>query len=285
MEKEKKLVNKVKRLIRKAGLPRYLHRFGPKKYEFWQHGLAYIVKQECRLGYRRVTRIMRGLGMEVPCPSALCMSFHKMPLELWQKLLKATASNPYIAAIDGSGMSRPLPSPYYYRRIDKPYPVDIPLKVSIAVDTKTKKILAIRLRSKKSHDIRDAKYLIKRIKKKPVKIVADKGYDANWLHQYCHNLSITSVIPARDYGANKIHRYNTKHRKLAQRDFNYRTYNRREMAESVFSAIKRKFGASLSSTKFSAQRAEMYCRAIAHNIFLFLLGLFERRRFDAKPIA
>ena len=90
MEKEIKLVNKVKRLIRKAAIPRWLHHFGPKKYEFWQHGLAYIVKQECRLGYRRVTRLMRGLGIKVPCYSALCMSFHKMPLALWQRLLKAT---------------------------------------------------------------------------------------------------------------------------------------------------------------------------------------------------
>ena len=137
MKQERKLVNKVKRLIRKAGIPRWLHHFGPKKYEFWQHSLAYIVKQECKLGYRRVTRLMRGLGMEVPCSSALCMSFHKMPFELWQRLLKATACNSYIAAIDGSGMSRPLPSPYYYKRIDKPYPVDIPLKISLAVDTRS----------------------------------------------------------------------------------------------------------------------------------------------------
>ena len=275
MEKEKKLVNKVKRLIRRAGLPRWLHHFGPKKYEFWQHSLAYIVKQECRLGYRRVTRLMRGLGMEVPCPSALCMSFHKMPFELWQRLLKATASSPYIAAIDGSGMSRPLPSPYYYRRIDKPYPVDIPLKVSLVVDTKTKKILALRLRAKKAHDIRDAKYLLKRICKKPKKLVADKGYDAEWLHRYCHSLSIQAVIPARNYGTRRIPRCR-RYRNLSASNFNPRTYHRREMIESVLSAIKRKFGSSVSSVKFSAQRAEMYCRAIAHNIFLKFVGLFER---------
>lgn len=114
--------------------------------------------------------------------------------------MEATTSKPYIAAIDGSGMSRPLPSPYYYRRIDKPYPIEIPLKISIAIDTKTKKILALRLRSKTAHDIRDTKYLITRIEEKPAKIVADKGYDANWLHQYCHGISIKSVIPARNYG-------------------------------------------------------------------------------------
>ena len=281
MEKEKKLVNKVKRLISKAGLPRWLHHFGPKKYEFWQHSLAYIVKQECRLGYRRVTRLMRSLGMEVPCPSALCMSFHKMPLELWQRLLKATASNPYIAAIDGSGMSRPLPSPYYFKRIDKPYPIEIPLKISLAIDTRTKKILALRLRAAKAHDIRDAKYLLKRIKAK--KVVADKGYDAEWLHKYCHSLSIQAVIPMRDYGTKKIPRCR-RYRKLSARKFNLNTYHRREMIESVFSAIKRKFGSSVSSVKFSAQRAEMYCRAIAHNIFLLCTGLFERCLLYTKTI-
>src|SRR3989344_1639520 len=253
MEKGKKLVNKVKRLIRKAGLPRYLHRFGPKKYEFWQHGLAYLVKQECKLSYRRVTRLMRGLGMEVPCPSALCMSFHKIPLGLWQRLLT---------------------SPYYYRRIDRPYPVEIPLKISLAVDTKTKKILALRLRAAKAHDMRDAKYLISRLDSKPAKIVADKGYDAEWLHRYCRSLSIQAVIPMRDYGTKKIYR-GKSYRKIDNKSFNLRTYHRREMIESVFSAIKRKFGSSVSSVKFSAQRAEMYCRAISHNIFLVLLDFLN----------
>lgn len=274
MEKEKKLVNKVKRLMRKAGLPRYLHHFGPKKYQFWQHALALLVKQECRLSYVRVTELLRGFGFHVPCPSALCMSAGRIPLGIWQRILQATATHPHIVAIDGSGMSRPLPSPYYYRRIDKPYPVDIPLKISLAVDTKSKKILALRLRATKAHDIKDAKYLLKRIYRKPKKLVADKGYDAEWLHQYCHSLSIQAVIPMRDYGTKKIYR-GKSYRKLSSKGFNLKTYHRREMIESVFSAVKRKFGSSVSSVKFSAQRAEMYCRAIAHNIFLRFIGLFE----------
>ena len=280
MIKENKLINKVKHLVKRIGLPRWLHRFGPKKYEFLDHAIAYIVKQECRLGYRRVTRLLRGLGFKCPCPSALCMSFNKLPLRLWQLLLKASVNNrPYIIAIDGTGISRPLPSPYYYKRIDKPYPVEIPLKLSIAVDTRTKKIHSLRLRAKRTHDIKDAKYLIKQLSKKPKKLVADKAYDANWLHRYCYTLSIKAIIPTRNYGKKKIPRYNTKHRKLGMKLFNKRTYNRREMVETTFSAIKRKFGASVSSVKFSAQRAEMYCRAITHNIMSYLLGLFERCRF------
>jgi hypothetical protein len=132
MSKQNKLINKIKRLIRRAGLPRWLHHFGPKKYELLHHAIAYIVKQECKLGYRRVTRLLRWLGFKCPCASALCTSFNKIPLILWQRLLAATnSSNLNLVAIDGSGMSRPLPSPYYYKRIDKPYPINIPLKLSL----------------------------------------------------------------------------------------------------------------------------------------------------------
>ncbi len=273
MKKETKLINKIKRLIRKAGLPRWLHHYGPKKYEFLHHALAYLVKQECRLGYRRVTRLLRWLSIKCPCPSALCTSFNKLPLQIWQRLLTATLNTPLnLVAIDSSGMSRPLPSPYYYKRIDKPYPVEIPLKLSIAIDTRTKKILSLRLRSKKAHDIRDAKYLIQKLKTKPNKIVADKGYDAEWLHKFCFGKGIKTCIPTREYG-HSIHKMWSLRRtqKIKQK-----TYGRREMVESVFKAIKCKFGASVNSVKFSAQRAEMYCRAITHNLFFIITRLFER---------
>ena len=276
MKKENKLINKIKHLVRKIGLPRWLHRFGPKKYEFLHHAVAYIVKQECRLGYRRVTRLLRWFGFKCPCPSALCTSFKRVPLQIWQRLLDSTSSSKLnLVALDGTGMSRPLPSPYYYRRIDKPYPVEIPLKLSIAVDTRTKKIISLRLRSKNSHDIKDAKYLIKHLPSKPRKILADKGYDAEWLHRYCESLSIKAVIPMRDYGSKPIYRGRSLRRKC-RKTFNKRVYHRREMVESTFKAIKGKFGASVSSVKFSAQRAEMYCRAITHNIINYCSRLFER---------
>ena len=195
VKKETRLVNKIKCLLKRVGVPRWLHHYGPKTYEFWNHVLAYVVKQECKLGYRRVTLLLRGRGVKCPGPSALCMSFNKIPLPLWQRLLAATAgSKVNVLALDGSGLSRPLPSPYYCRRVDKPYPVEIPLKFSLAVNTRSKKILAVRLRSKKAHDIKDFKYLIERLPKKPRKIVADKAYDANWVHEFyqsrgihCHN--------------------------------------------------------------------------------------------------
>jgi len=279
MSKQNKLINKIKRLIRRAGLPRWLHRFGPKKYEFWHHALALIVKQECRLGYRRVSRLLNWLGFKTPTYSALAKMFKRLHWSIWQKLLNMTNNqNLNIVALDGSGMSRPLPSPYYYKRIDKPYPIDIPLKLSIAVDTRTKKIVSLRLRAKSAHDIKDAKYLIARLPSKPKKIVADKAYDAEWLHQLCKCKGIQAVIPKRDYGKPRVGI--TRLRYTSQKNFRNRTYHRREMAESVFGSIKRKFGASVSSLSAHTMRAEVYCRAIAHNIICCLVGLFQRSRLN-----
>lgn len=277
MTKENKLINKTKRLVKRAGVPRWLHHFGPKKYEFWQHLIALVVKQECRLGYRRISRLFAQLGFIVPTYSALAKMAKRIPLTIWQRILQTTINTRvYIAAIDGTGMSRPLPSPYYYKRIDKPYPVEIPLKLSIAIDTRTKKILSLRLRAKRSHDIKDAKYLIKKLPTKPTKIVADKGYDAEWLHQYCKDRGIKAIIPMRDNGKPRVGV--TRLRYTSAKKFKQRIYHRREMVESTFSAIKRKFGASVSSLRISAQRAEIYCRAIAHNIISEILRHFQRCR-------
>lgn len=272
MKQKAKLINKVKHLIKRAGLPRWLHHFGPKKYEFWQHVIALLIKQECKLSYRRVSRLLEWLGHKVPTYSALAKMSKRIPLGIWQRLLKATISHKiHISAIDSSGMSRPLPSPYYYKRIDKPYPVEIPLKLSIAVDTRTKKILSLKLRDKKCHDIKDARCLINLFPSRPRKLVADKGYDATWLHEFCNERGIETHIPVRDYGKLKGFNARTK----AAKRFRKRTYHRREIVESVFASIKKKFGVSVNSLSARTRRAEIYCRAITHNILGDVVGLFQ----------
>lgn len=281
MKTKVRKIKKISLLIRKANVPKWLHHFGPKKYELLDHLFALLVKQECKMGFRRVQNFLRDLGFVVAEYSTLCKAKKRIPLKIWTLLLQASiTAKPYIVAIDGSGMSRPLPSPHYYRRIDKPYPVEIPLKLSIAVDTKTKQILALRLRAKSVHDIRDFKYLVNKLPYKPRKIVADKGYDAEWVHQFCKSKGIFAVIPIRKYGKGKHKNYSL--RRLSQTMWTQKTYGRREMAESVFSAIKRKYGASVSSVICRQMLSEMHLRAIAHNISALLLGLFQRCPFLRK---
>lgn len=256
-------------MIRKANLPQYLNRYGPKKYSLEDHLFALLIKTECRLSYRRAVELLRSLGFKIASYSVLCKRQARIPMEFWLRILHATLiTKPLLAAIDASGMSRTLPSPHYYKRIDKPYPIEVPLKLSMIIDTRTKQILALRLRARPAHDTRDIKYLIRRLKDKPKKLIADKGYDAEWVHQFCKEKGIFAVIPIRN--CKKARHNNYSLRRLSQKEWTQKTYGRREMVESAFSAIKRKFGASVSSITIHKMRTEMYLRAIAHNIYFYI---------------
>ena len=71
MSKKNKLVNKVKHLLRKCDMPRFLHHFGPKIYELWQHVFALFVKAECQFSYRRVSKFLKQLGFKIASKSTL----------------------------------------------------------------------------------------------------------------------------------------------------------------------------------------------------------------------
>jgi transposase len=65
---------------------------------------------------------------------------------------------------------------------------------------------------------------------------------------------------------------------ILQKQWNQKIYGRREMGEAAFSAIKRKFGCSVSSHSMCRMRADMYLRAIAHNLEMLIRVLFEQSR-------
>jgi len=274
MDKENKLVKKVKRLLKRLGTPRWLHRFGPKKYEFYQHLVALLVRFFCQLSYRRVKQLMDLLGLCCPSKSALQYTAKKLNQAFWSRVLRATSGTPYLVAIDSTGFSRTKPSYHYLRRIDGKMP-NIPIKVSTAFDTRKKKFCAAKIRLLPSHDIKDVKFLIKQ--GKPHIIVADKAYDANWVHEHCLKEGIIAHIPIREKGKPKHHSLSA--RRKAAKQFNRRVYHRREMAESGNSSIKRKFGFSVSSQKARTIRTEVYGRLTCHNIFSWLLRDLGLNRF------
>jgi hypothetical protein len=265
MEKENKLVKKVKRLLKRLGCPRWLNRFGSKKYEFYQQMVALLIRVFCRLSYRRVKKLLDWLGLVCPSKSALQRTSAKLDSVFWSRVLKATSKTPYIVAIDSTCFSRTNPSYHYLRRINGALP-KVPVKASLAVDTRTKKVIAAKIRVLPAHDIKDAFPLIKKAQTK--KVVADKAYDSNKIYEYCHKKNITAHIPLRNYGTPRFHRWNT--RQKAAKKFNQKTYHRREMAESTNSSIKRTMGSSVSSKKAKTIRTEIYGRLTCHNIFFWL---------------
>ena len=151
----------------------------------------------------------------------------------------------------------------------------IPVKASIAYDTKKKKFAATKIRVLPAHDLRDAKSLIRN--SKPKVIVADKAYDANWLHEYCNERGIKAHIPIKKKGKPRHSRWNA--RGLASKRFRVRTYHRRELGESGNSSAKRKFGVSVSSKKVRTIRTEIYGRLVCHNLFSYILRLLGQSQY------
>lgn len=118
-----------------------------------------------------------------------------------------------------------------------------------------------------AYNIKDVKDLLKQ--SKPKVFVADKAYDANWLHMYCNKKNIKAHIPIRlGYGKSKHQRMSA--RRKATKHFNLKTYHRRELAESGMSSTKRKYGSSVSSKSVRTIRTEVYARLACHNIFSFI---------------
>ena len=261
MKKKAKLINKVKHLLRKANAPRFLHHYGPKTYELWQHVFALFVRECCQLSHRRTTQFLRDLGFTVATKSTLQRYASKLSLPFWQTLLKGTIKRiTSIGAIDGTGLERSKTSWHYINRVEG-YQRRPGFYLSI-LSTMNNKIISLRIRSKLSHDTKDVKYLWRNASKKPKIILMDKGYDAEWIHEFFEDQGVKSIAPLRKGARRGFYR-----RKLMT-NFPQKLYNKRSIVESTFHALKQKFGANISSKLICSARTEVYCRAILHNIFL-----------------
>src|SRR3989338_9605160 len=197
MKKEERLVNKLKRLLRRLNIRRYLHHFGPKTYEFVEHLSALLIRFFCKMSYRRTKYFLDLLGMSCPSKSSLQRTAKKLSADFWQKLLQETSGCAYLVALDATGFSRENPSYYYLKRIDGKMP-KVPVKLSVAFDTRKKKFCAARVKVLPAHDIKDVEALLRSTSAKV--LVAGKAYDARWVHELCRKLGIEPQIPVRNWG-------------------------------------------------------------------------------------
>lgn len=275
--KEEKLVQKVKHLLRRLGCPRWLHHFGPKTYEFIDHLCALLMRAFNRLSYRRVKQLFDLFGKRCPSKSSLQRTAKKLNSGFWQRVLKITSGQHYLVAIDSTCLSRTNPSYHYLKRIDGKMP-KVPIKVSVAFDTRKKKYCAAKIRVLPAHDVKDAIPLLK--KTSPKVLVADKGYDANFIHLYCRKNKIRAHVPLRKLG--KVRHHNLSARRIAAKHFNLKTYHRREIVESGNSSNKRKYGSSVNSKKVRTIRTEVYGRLACHNLFSWLTRLSGQNRMVRK---
>lgn len=269
MKKEERLVNKIKRLLRRLGCPRWLHHFGPKKYETYQHIFAFVVMDVCRLSLRRANKFLGMFGYKVPTFSALCKSRKRISPTLLQRALALTAGeNHKEVAIDSTGISRTNPSHHYIKRIGLEKPVKHWVKQSTLFDVKQRTIVAIRVRSKPRHDIMDAEYLLKRADIQAT-LFGDTAYDSERLHEFCFDRGIQTQIKPRK---NVIHGF---YRRKQMKNYSEKKYHQRSLIEAGQGSVKRKYGGFTLAIDWRAIRNEAYVKAIAYNLRLRQLEIFN----------
>lgn len=259
--KEVKLVIKVKRLLERGKIPRWLHHFGPKTYEFWTHFFCLLLKQACKMSYRRVSKFLRELGFKVPTYSALCKSLKRLTVKQLELLLQATNQfkKTLVGAVDGFYFSQVNPSFAYLDRIKRGFPRKNTQCVGI-IDTRRKKWLAIKTRRKPVGEYRLALKLLTKLLTLIEILVADKGFDVNKFYKLLKKIGIRGIIPVKK----GVHR--GFFRNFMRKFFRTRTYHRRSIIESAISRLKRLYGNFLYSKNTLQQRKEVLLRLIADNL-------------------
>lgn len=269
MNKSCKLIKKLELLLKQLNSREYLHQFGPKKFKLKHHLLALLLMQAYKLSLRRVESLLNNFGVRVPTYSALCKSRKKIPTIIWYKLMLLTAGLKHKnVAIDGTGFSKTNPSYHYIKRIDRKEPVKNFAKLSMLYDIDSHKAIAFHVRNKRAHDMKDARPLLGQYCRMQC-LLADKAYDAESLHQYCFERGVQTIIPKKK----NIHR--GRFRKKQMINYTEEKYHQRSNIESGFSAIKRKYGGSVSGKRLASIKTEIYCKGICHNLRLRIMETFN----------
>lgn len=265
MAKHKKLIKFIELAMKVANLlPRYSSRFSNRIYDNRQKTAIVVLKQKLKTTYRGVMEILEisevaraRLGLKsLPDHSTLVKFMQRISASVINSML--TEKEAEIIAVDSTGFETESMS-YYYRTIHQQVKSRRHYaKVSLAIDAKKQKVLAQRIRLGPRNDHIDFKPILKNLSADFV--VADKGYDSRSnRHFVLRNIGAYPQIPYRKISGATYH----NRRKII---FDRGIYHQRSKIETIFSAIKRKYGSIIRSRCFDTQRKEIICRLVTYNI-------------------
>jgi hypothetical protein len=152
------------------------------------------------------------------------------------------------------------------------------IKIHVAVDIKTKEILALEVTDEKVHDGKIMPKLIEQVLENSnnIKIkssLGDGSYDSNENFKYLQDKRIRPAIKVRKNSVTSLKNNSLRNGEVYSqlKDLlkwkKRRTYGKRWMAETVFSSIKRMFGEYVSAIKYQNMIKEMILKVSLYNLF------------------
>ena len=261
-KRQSKLLKKLELLLKQQLNSREYSHFGPKKFKLSEHLFALLFMQIAKLSFRRVSFILIELGFIVPTYSALCKSRKRISTSLFEKLLNTTIlSQTENVAIDSTGISVQNPSFHFVKRIDRIKPIKKFVKLSVFYDIENRKFLALKIRRKSRHDVKDFPSLFEKCHNFK-NFFADRGYDSEKIYEKCFERGIQTFIKPKK---------NIKrgfYRRKQMKNYSEKKYHRRSLVETGFSCLKRKYGGYTLTKSARSVKAELYLRTIACNLNL-----------------
>lgn len=262
-----RIVNRLKKALLSSRIPKFMSKFSKKIFNSWQHVMLLVFRQHERKSYRDFIDWLSFSKL----PKAICLrriphfttlqKFSARMKSLWlDSMIKTLCNICDIAGIDSTGFSLANSSQYFCSVIGRK--VKQFLKLSMIGNMRKKIIMAVRIRKKRRHDNVDFGPLIEKIRADV--IVADRGYDSEMNHVISEKHGINFIAPLKNDSV-PLCRTSGIHRKFLKRNFPFHIYHERNKCESIFSALKRRFGSAVNSRTFATQKNELMFRVLAYN--------------------
>ncbi|MBI5046339.1 transposase [Candidatus Micrarchaeota archaeon] len=234
--------------------------------------------------------VMKGYLQKVPSYPSICRFFRDKEinaelLELLIETSKPLKEFETVFAVDASGFGTSLYAHYFNHEYRKHKTRKGFLKLNVMIGVKTHIVTAAIVSKGKSHEIKDFPNLVDTTAKnfKIDEVSADSGYVAYYNYEAVVKHGGTPFILFKANNTLHPQDHYTKSEvwlKMLRlfHDNNYffmQKYHKRSNIETVFSMIKKKLNPNLKSKDELAQKNELLCNLICHNLIILIHEMFE----------